>query len=112
MKMKRISELRRQKNLNQTGLAMQLNVSQKMISAYEHGINQPSIDALKKMSEIFNVSVDYIIENSDIKATADSLFPGSLSDDEIKLLNMFGGLSRKKQQMALGVMLTLAEIDC
>ena len=83
-----------------------------MISAYEHGINQPSIDALKKMSAIFNVSVDYIIENSDIKATADSLVPDSLSDDEIKLLNMFGGLSRKKQQMALGVMLTLTEIDC
>ena len=44
--------------------------------------------------------------------TADSLVPDSLSDDEIKLLNMFGGLSRKKQQMALGVMLTLTEIDC
>ena len=61
--MKRISMLRKEKHLNQVGLALKLNVSQKMISAYENGTHQPSIDTLIKMSDIFNVSVDYIIEN-------------------------------------------------
>ena len=109
--MKRISELRKQKNLNQTGLAMLLNVSQKMISAYENGINQPSIEALKKMSEIFNVSVDYLVENTDIKAKPRQSEPGGYSADEAELLNMFGKLSRKKQQMALGIIFALEKAE-
>ena len=58
--MKRIAELRKEKYLNQTGLGLKLNVSQKMISAYENGTHQPSIDTLIKMSNIFGVSVDYL----------------------------------------------------
>ena len=42
--MKRIAELRKEKHLNQIGLGLELNVSQKMISAYESGAHQPSID--------------------------------------------------------------------
>ena len=32
---------------------------------YERSEREPSIDMLKKMSELFNVSVDYIIGNTD-----------------------------------------------
>lgn len=39
--MKRIAELRKEKHLNQIGLGLELNVSQKMISAYESGAHQP-----------------------------------------------------------------------
>ena len=61
----RIAELRKEKGLNQTGLAIKLNVSQKMISAYENGTHQPSIDTLIRLSKIFNVSVDYLLERTD-----------------------------------------------
>ena len=50
--MKRIAELRKEKHLNQTGLGLLLNVSQKMISSYENGTHQPSIETLIRMSEI------------------------------------------------------------
>ena len=109
--MKRIEELRKQKNLNQTGLAMQLNVSQKMISAYERGTNQPSINTLKKLSEILDVSVDYLIENSDIKIPAERCIGSGLSDDEIKLLDMFKQLDKKRQQMALGIIFALNNLE-
>lgn len=106
--MKRIAELRKSKNLNQTGLAMQLNVSQKMISAYENGTHQPSIETLKRMSEIFNVSVDYIIENTDIKTPADYFL--NKNQNEIDLLNIFKELSNASQQKAIGVLLAVREL--
>lgn len=105
--MKRISMLRREKHLNQVGLALKLNVSQKMISAYENGTHQPSIDTLIKMSDIFNVSVDYIIENSDIRMPAESIMQTGLSAEEIELLDIFREMDAKEQQKALGILFAL-----
>ena len=51
--MNRIAELRKEKHLNQIGLAMKLNISQYMVSAYETGRHQPGIDTLIQMSNIF-----------------------------------------------------------
>lgn len=108
--MRRIAELRKSKNLNQIGLAMQLNVSQKMISAYENGTHQPSVETLKRMSQIFNVSVDYIIENTDVKTPAGYLMNMGASQNEIELLNIFKGLSNANQQKAIGVLLAVREL--
>lgn len=108
--MHRIAELRKEKNLNQIGLALKLNVSQKMISAYENGMHQPSVETLKQMSKLFNVSVDYIIENTDIKAPADFFSRQSLTESEIQLLDIFRELDRNAQQKAIGVMLALREV--
>ncbi|MGN0163682.1 MAG: helix-turn-helix domain-containing protein [Candidatus Ornithomonoglobus sp.] len=105
--MKRISELRKEKHLNQTGLGMLLNVSQKMISAYESGIHQPSIETLKQMSKIFNVSVDYIIENTDIKTPVDQFARNELKFEEIELLSIFKDLSKNEQQRAIGIIFAL-----
>ena len=41
--MNRIAELRKEKHLNQIGLAMKLNISQYMVSAYETGRHQPGM---------------------------------------------------------------------
>ena len=105
--MKRIAELRKEKHLNQIGLGLKLNVSQKMISAYESGVHQPSIDTLIQMSKIFNVSVDYIIGISDIKAPAEKFSKEGLSDNEIKLLDIFKDLDREKQLKAIGIIFAL-----
>lgn len=53
--------LRKEKGLSQISLSLKLNVSQKMISAYENGKSEPSIATLMQMADIFNTSVDYII---------------------------------------------------
>ena len=108
--MKRIAELRKEKNLNQTGLGLKLNVSQKMISAYESGTHQPSIETLKQISKIFNVSVDYVIENSDIKSTAEKFSKEGLSKNEIELLDLFKTLDKNEQQRAIGVVYALSKL--
>lgn len=104
--MKRIALLRKEKGLNQVGLGMKLNVSQKMISAYESGIHQPSIETLIQLSEIFDVSVDYLIGNSDIRSKAEALTKDT-NDLEIKLLDSFKKLDKDNQQQAIGIIFAL-----
>lgn len=109
--MKRIAELRKDAKLNQVGLAMKLNVSQKMISAYETGVHQPSIEILTELSKLFGVSVDYIIENSNIKSKADKFSEIGLSAEEIELLDIFKQLDKKQQQKAIGVLFALLNCE-
>ena len=59
--MNRIKELRNQKGRKQTDLCKQLGVTQGALSGWENENYEPDIKALKKMSEIFGVSVDYIL---------------------------------------------------
>ncbi len=105
--MRRIAELRKAKHWNQVALALKLNISQYLISAYETGRHQPSIDLLKQMSKLFNVSVDYIIENTDIKTTVEQFAKDNLTEDEIELLAIFKDLNKKEQQRAIGMLLSL-----
>ena len=109
--MKRIAELRKEKHLNQVGLGLKLNVSQKMISAYESGAHQPSVDTLIEMSKIFNASVDYIIGNSDIRSSAEAFSKDGLTEKEIELLNFFKELPKEKQEQAIGIVFALKNID-
>ncbi len=105
--MNRIAELRKEKYLNQIGLAMKLNISQYMVSAYETGRHQPSIDTLIQMSNIFGVSVDYIIGNTDIRTPVEKFLKDGLTSNEIELLDIFKELDNEKQQKALGILFAL-----
>lgn len=63
----RLKELRIDSDMSQTELANKLNLKASAISKYEKDITQPSIETLKSLSEIFGVTVDYLIGVSDIK---------------------------------------------
>ena len=56
----RIKQLRQQRGWSQAQLSKKLNVHQKQSSGYERGIHSPSIELLVRMTELFNVSLDYI----------------------------------------------------
>lgn len=109
--MRRIAELRKEKGLNQVGLGLKLNVSQKMISAYESGTHQPSIDTLIQMSDLFNVSVDYILGISNIKLPAEKFSKDGLTNNEIELLDIFKELNNEKQQKAIGILFALKNYE-
>lgn len=59
--MKGLRIIRKEKNLNQLKVAMDLNISREALSHYENGKREPSLDMLKKLSDYFNVSIDYLI---------------------------------------------------
>ena len=101
--MQRIKELRKEKSMNQIALGMELNFSQKIISEYENGKVEPSITTLKKLASIFNTSVDYIIEYTDIKQPIDKIAQSKLSETECKLRC----LPKEKQNIALGIIMGL-----
>ena len=106
--MNRIAELRKEKKMSQISLGMKLNVSQKMISAYENGKNEPSIDLLMRMADIFHASIDYIVgysENRYPEYQISGMSYPKLSDKDINRL--FQDLSDRNKWIAQGVLLGL-----
>ena len=49
--------LRKSKNMKQSDLAKLLDVNQRTVSAWEHGICEPNFATLLKISAIFNESL-------------------------------------------------------
>ena len=75
--MLRIKELRSQKKISQQKLADLLGVSRSAVSMWEIDASQPDNDTLLKLSEILNISVDYLLGRSDE--------PGTHSSNAIKI---------------------------
>lgn len=63
--MKRIRELRKERNLTMKRLGEAIGVAESTISLYENGKRQPDNDTLQKLADYFNVSVDYILGRTD-----------------------------------------------
>src|SRR3712207_6124820 len=73
----RIKQLLKDSKLTQKELGDKLNVGKSTISQYENNINTPDIDTLKKISKIFDVPVDYLLGNTNIKnISMNSIFSG------------------------------------
>ena len=64
---KRIKELRIALKINQTQMAKLLGMSQTGYSKYETGENDVPTEILIKLSDIHNVSVDYILELTNLE---------------------------------------------
>lgn len=58
----KIKELRKLRNITQQELANMLGVSYQAISRWENNITSPDITTLPILANIFNVSVDYILD--------------------------------------------------
>lgn len=61
----RLKELRKQKNISQLKLAMDLNMNQNSISRYENGERQADYKTLILIADYFNVSIDYLLGRTD-----------------------------------------------
>ena len=59
--------IRKRKNLNQLKVALDLNISREALSHYENGKRNPDMQMLKRMSEYFNVSIDFLINGKEFK---------------------------------------------
>ena len=59
----KLRELRAKKELSQAELAKRLGVTQQAVGRWERDKNLPDNDVLKKISVMFNVSIDYLLDN-------------------------------------------------
>ena len=63
--MKGLVEIRKKKGYSQLKVAMDLNISREALSYYETGKRNPDINMLIRMSDYFNVSIDYLLERTE-----------------------------------------------
>lgn len=60
----KLQKLRKEKGLSQEELAQQLNVSRQAVSKWESSVGYPEIDKLIIISQLFEVSIDYLIKDN------------------------------------------------
>ena len=58
---KNIKKFREQKNISQSELAENLNVTRQAVSNWETGKTQPDIDTLHKIADMLEISIDELI---------------------------------------------------
>lgn len=84
--MNRIRELRKRAGLTLGELAEQLKVSRATLGFWEQGKFQPSNEMLIRLSDLFDVSVDYLLGRNTVK------------EDELKVA-LFGGDAKVTDEM-------------
>ena len=95
--MNRIKQLRMEAGILQADLAQQLKVRQNTVSTWETGRSEPDLDALRELSRIFGVSIDYILGNTDIKNPLTSEDMSGLTEKQIKILEMMDQMTPEQQ---------------
>ena len=68
MYFKRLRELRKENGFTQIKLAEVMNIEQTVYSRYERGHNTIPLVHLIFLANLYSVSVDYILERTDIKS--------------------------------------------
>ena len=69
-----LKKLRVRNNLSQTELAEKLNVKQYVISSWEIGRSEPSINQLIILADIFKVPTDYLLDKDVIIVSSEAEF--------------------------------------
>ena len=59
----KLYNLRRKQGLSQEGLAEKLDCSRQVISKWENGTTIPNTEMLQKYSDLFGVSIDYLVKD-------------------------------------------------
>ena len=66
----KLLNLRKARNFTQEELAEKLGVSRQSVSKWEMGQCVPDADKLTVLSDIFNVSIDFLLKPSELDALA------------------------------------------
>lgn len=80
----KLQYLRKTKGISQEELASQLNISRQAISKWENNSSIPDVENIVKLSNIFEVSTDYLLK----------------SEDEISKLDMKENSSQRKLKIS------------
>ncbi|GEM_PF-1507120 len=88
----RLKQLREEYGLSQAALARKLGVAQSTVGMWESGVNKPERDNLELLSDLYGVSIDYILgrENSRNGHV-------TLPEDEERLLQNYRSLGTEEK---------------
>lgn len=57
--------VRKKRKYSQLKVAMDLNISREALSHYENGKRSPDIEMLRKLSNYFHVSIDFLVNGKE-----------------------------------------------
>ena len=92
--MNRIAELRKKAGLRQKELGKRINAAQNTICNWENGNRKPDYESLKILANLFNCSVEYIMEEENKEdnnslTIKETLHIQNISEQEKTLLETF-----------------------
>ena len=79
----RIVDLRTERGISQKAAAVDLGISQALLSHYEKGIREFNLDFLCRIAEYYNVTTDYILGRTDSRTGLDSKFMEDRAEDSV-----------------------------
>ena len=88
-----LKQIRNSKDLLQTKVAMDLNITQETVSSYETGRVFPSSDMLIKLADYYNTSIDYLLCRTKYDMPINDIKPNNISESDFILLNKINKLS-------------------
>lgn len=98
---KRLAEIRKSKRFKQTELAEMLNISQQVISNIERGVTAPDIEQLKKIADIYNISLDQLVGRE--------FFSDDTDEVERKIISYIKQMDDEGKELSLGLLSQVAQ---
>ena len=98
-----LKQLRKRENMTQSDLAEALKISRSTIAMYETNIRNPDHETMKRLAELFNVSMDYLYEKE--KPVEDD----GLSPNRRKLIDFARSVPEDKVEQVYSVIQSILE---
>ncbi len=112
----RLRLLRKEKGLNQTQLADELNVTIGTVSVWERGVRKPEVDTLERICRYFDVSLGYLLGSIDIRQLPEEQETGVWSPENdhdvmLKYMIRYSQLSEESKEAIKIVIDTMYRSD-
>lgn len=100
----KLRDLREARNLKQVDVAKEIHINNKILSAYERNVCEPTIENLKILCDYYHVSADYMLSINPPEPTTATASIRPLSEDQARLLAYYDRLSTEHKDAVRGLM--------
>lgn len=97
----RLAELRKKHHLKQLDIAIKINESQQVVSNIERGITMPDIEQLKRIADIYNMSLDRLVGRKFVGETP--------NDIERQIISYVEQMDEAGKELSLGLLSQVAQ---
>jgi transcriptional regulator with XRE-family HTH domain len=70
---KKLTRLRKREGLSQAEVSEELDVSRQAVTKWETGVSRPSTENLQSLSKLYNISLEYLLDESEDEPPAPAL---------------------------------------
>ena len=113
-----LTKLRKRKNMTQIDLANLMDVKQYVVSSWEIGRSEPNISQIIKLSDIFKIPTDYLLDRPIIMASSENEYNKVIEninkdfkDDFTKdLIKLFEDIPNNKKEKIINIVKEIKEL--